>query len=183
MSRIIFLHGASSSGKSTLALAIQQRLDQPFWHLSIDHFRESGSLPMARYRTGEFDWASDRAAIFDGFHRSVAACADAGNNLILEHILDTAAWAETLRRLLKPHDVLFVALHCPMDVLAEREHARGDRPMGSAVRDQTTIHTGRIYDLELDSTDGVGANVESVLKALRSGDRRSEFHNAQADPT
>ena len=30
---IIFLHGASSSGKSTLAKILQQEIDEPFWHI------------------------------------------------------------------------------------------------------------------------------------------------------
>lgn len=44
--KIILLNGASSSGKSTLARGLQGRLDRPFWHVSIDHFRAAGVLPM-----------------------------------------------------------------------------------------------------------------------------------------
>jgi hypothetical protein len=44
--KIIFIHGASSSGKSTLARAIQTQISEPFWHVSIDHIRDSGMLPM-----------------------------------------------------------------------------------------------------------------------------------------
>jgi chloramphenicol 3-O phosphotransferase len=35
--KIIFLHGASSSGKSTIAKLLQNTIDEPFWHVSIDH--------------------------------------------------------------------------------------------------------------------------------------------------
>jgi chloramphenicol 3-O-phosphotransferase len=76
VSSIIFLHGTSSSGKSTLARALQARLDAPFWHYSIDHLRDSGVLPSARIKAGDFQWRDMRAAFFDGFHRSVAAFAD-----------------------------------------------------------------------------------------------------------
>ena len=54
MSGIIFLHGASSSGKSTLARAVQAKIDEPFWHYSIDHLRDSGIVPMARIRARRF---------------------------------------------------------------------------------------------------------------------------------
>ena len=54
--KIIFIHGPSSSGKTTLSRALQQRLDEPFWLFSIDHLREAGVLPMERIRTGEFAW-------------------------------------------------------------------------------------------------------------------------------
>ncbi|WP_299892820.1 chloramphenicol phosphotransferase CPT family protein [uncultured Ruegeria sp.] len=175
MSQIIFLHGASSSGKSTIARALQQQIEVPFWHVSIDHLRDAGVLPMARYRAEDFDWPSDRSPIFDGFHRSVSAYADAGNNLILEHILDTPGWAEDLKTRLESHDVLFVAVQCPISVLIERERLRGDRPLGSAARDQERIHEGRVYDLEVNGTEDVAANVGRILTAWRSGERRSEF--------
>lgn len=92
MSQIIFLHGASSSGKSTIARELQARIEKPLWHISIDHLRDSGVLPIERFRNGDFDWTEVRAAFFDGFHASLAAYANAGNDLILEHILDTNGW-------------------------------------------------------------------------------------------
>ncbi|NVO58173.1 AAA family ATPase [Rhodobacteraceae bacterium B1Z28] len=180
MSQIIFLHGASSSGKSMIARALQHRIDEPFWHVSIDHLRDAGVLPLIRYRRGDFDWQSDRAKIFDGFHKSLAAYATAGNNLILEHILDTPRWAEELQVLFRPHDVLFVAVQCPVAVLVERERDRGDRPQGSAERDQATIHLDRRYDLEVNSVDDVDANVRAILQAWHSGLRRSEFSQTLA---
>ncbi|MDA7966906.1 AAA family ATPase [Ruegeria sp.] len=175
MSQIIFLHGASSSGKSTIARALQRALPQPFWHVSVDHLRDSGVIPMERFRSGEFDWQVARPALFEGFHRSLAAYADAGNDLIIEHILDTEGWPEKLHDLLRQHDVLFVAVHCSIPLLRERERQRGDRSVGRAEKDQSTIHAGRVYDLELNSEDGVKANVTAILKALHSGVRRSEF--------
>ncbi|MGI6244785.1 MAG: chloramphenicol phosphotransferase CPT family protein [Pseudochelatococcus sp.] len=175
MAQIIFLHGASSSGKSTIAKVLQTRIEKPFWHVSIDHLRDSGVLPLSRFRSGEFVWSDARKAFFDGFHASLAAYADAGNNLILEHILDTDGWLETLRGLLARHDVFFVAVHCPLDVLIAREIARGDRPVGSARRDHETIHIGKSYDLELNSVDGVEVNVDKLLAAWRNARRSSSF--------
>ncbi|MEX0306231.1 MAG: chloramphenicol phosphotransferase CPT family protein [Ruegeria sp.] len=175
MSQIIFLHGASSSGKTTLARALQMKAETPFWHVSIDHLRDSGVLPMQRFQSKEFDWSAERAKFFDGFHASLAAYANAGNNLIIEHILDTSGWVETLKRGLTNHDVLFVAVHCPTDVLVQRETARGDRLPGSAMKDQQTIHRGRVYDLEVNSLDGAETNVSIILDAWRTGVRRSEF--------
>ena len=176
MAHIIFLHGASSSGKSTLARALQASIEQPFWHMSIDHLHDAGVLPTRRFENGDFAWSASRTAFFAGFHASLAAYADAGNNLILEHILDTAGWAEDLHRHFALHDVLFVAVHCPLELLIEREETRNNRPAGSAERDFHTIHRGRRYDLELDSEDGTGPNVQKVLDASRSGRRVSEFN-------
>lgn len=175
MAQIIFLHGASSSGKSTIARALQERIESPFWHISIDHLRDAGVLPTRRFKSGEFRWGDARAAFFDGFHGSLKAYADAGNDLILEHILDTQGWLDMLAELFAQHDVFFVGVHCPLELLIEREAARGDRPVGSARQDYETIHVGMTYDIELSSTDGVDTNVEALLMSWRSGRRVSSF--------
>ncbi len=175
MSHIIFIHGASSSGKSTLAKAIQTRIEYPFWHISIDVLRDAGVLPIERFRSGEFSWHDAREAFFDGFHASLAAYADAGNHLIIEHILESDEWLKLLRRLLGHHDVFFVGLHCPLEVLVDREIARGDRPIGSAKRDFESIHIGKLYDLELDALDGADANATKLLERWRSANRSSSF--------
>lgn len=173
--RIIFIHGPSSSGKSTLGKALQQAIEAPFWRWSIDHLRDAKVLPSDRIRAGEFLWSEMRAPFFDGFHRSVAAFAEAGNDLILEHILDTPGWADELKARLAPFDVLFVGVHCDPAELRRREIARGDRPLGSAEKDFETVHVGRVYDIEVDGRSSVAENVRAVLERWRSGERRSEF--------
>ncbi|MBO9133575.1 AAA family ATPase [Rhizobium sp. B230/85] len=175
MAHVIFLHGASSSGKSTIAKALQKRIEQPFWHVSIDHLRDAGVLPTERFKNGDFRWGDARTAFFNGFHGSLRAYADAGNNLILEHILDTEGWLETLVDLLAEHDVVFAAVHSPLATLIEREAARGDRPVGSAKKDFETIHAGKTYDIELQCDDGVDRNVEKLLDAWRTESRSSNF--------
>jgi chloramphenicol 3-O phosphotransferase len=173
--KIIFLHGASSSGKSTLARGIQARIDVPFWHISIDHLRDAGVLPMARFKSGDFDWKAARAPFFDGFHHSLAAYAAAGNNLVLEHILDGEGWLDQLVQLFAPFEVFFVGVHCPLPLLIAREKARGDRPVGSAEQDFRTIHLGRSYDLEVQGDGDAVENVGSILAAWRDRSPMSIF--------
>lgn len=175
MGQIIILHGPSSSGKSTTALALQNAVELPFWHISIDHLRDSGVLPNDRIKRGDFRWRDMRTPFFDGFHTSLAAYASAGNNLIIEHIFDTAAWVDDLKGLLAPYDVFFVGLHCEIEELRRREKLRGDRPIGSAEQDFKTVHSGRVYDIEVQGQDPVARNVELILERWRSGQRRSEF--------
>ena len=81
--KIILINGASSSGKTTLSRALQKKLEEPFWHFSIDHLRKARVLPLERIKSGEFAWPSMRSAFFEGFHRSLPALAEAGNNLIV----------------------------------------------------------------------------------------------------
>ena len=83
--RIILIHGASSAGKSTLARALQSRAPEPFWRYSFDTLRDGGVLPLGH---PGFVWAERRERVFEGLHRSILAFAEAGNDLILEMILD-----------------------------------------------------------------------------------------------
>ncbi|WDZ76816.1 AAA family ATPase [Ensifer adhaerens] len=163
--KIIFIHGASSSGKSTLARAVQAQIGEPFWHVSIDHIRDSGMLPMERFRRGDFQWRQYRTGFFEGFHRSLVAYASAGNNLLLEHILEEPGWAADLAVMLEPFDVFFVALHCELEELVRRETLRGDRRIGSAADDFHRIHEGQRYDLHLHSEQAAEDNAAKLISA------------------
>lgn len=165
---IILLNGATSSGKSTLARALQAALDGPFWHLSIDHLLDAGVLPRERIERGDFAWAELRPAFFDGFHRCLPVLAEAGNALIVEHIVETEAWRRKLLDLLAPFDVFYVGLHCPLEELERREAARGDRPLGQARIDFASVHAGSLYDLDVDATTPVAAQVQAVAAAWRA---------------
>ena len=173
--KIILLNGASSAGKSTLARSLQQRLPEPFWHWSFDHLRESNALPMARIRNGELDWARMRPAVFDGFHRSLLAFAGAGNNLIVDHIIEQEQWLADLVQLLAPFDVFFVGVHCPLPELERREQHRGDRRSGEARRDFDTVHRFTDYDLAIDATQPIEASVARLIDAWRARSRPTAF--------
>jgi len=173
--KIILINGASSAGKSTLARALQQKLPEPFLHWSFDHLRESDALPMARIRNGELDWADMRPAVFDGFHRCLSAFAGAGNNLIVDHIIEQEQWLAELVELLAPFDVFFVGVHCPLLELERRERQRGDRRPGEARRDFHTVHRFTEYDLAIDATQPNEGNVARLLTAWQARSRPTAF--------
>ena len=172
---VILLNGASSAGKSSIARAVQARIEAPFWHYSIDHIRDAGMLPMERIRRGDFVWAEMRAAFFDGFHRSLPALVGAGNNLIVEIIFETREWLCELVTLLAPFDVFCVGVHCDLAELERREKARGDRRLGDARRDFETAHLHAIYDLELDSTRPPERNADRLIAAWKTRRGPSAF--------
>lgn len=166
--RMLLINGASSSGKSTLARMLQARMPGPFWHISIDHLRDSGVLPTARIRSREFDWRALREPFFIGFERSLVAYAEAGNDLIVEHIMESEAWLTRLAMTLAGLDVFFIGVHCPLDELERREIARGDRPLGDARRDFHRIHSYCTYDVEVDGTVDAAANADAVIAAWQA---------------
>ena len=120
-------------------------------------------------------WRSARPQFFSGFHRALAGFADAGNNLIVEHILDTPGWHSELISLLQSHQVLFIGLQTPLETLRAREKARGDRPIGSAAADYERVHKGLSYDLTLDGTADPATNAERTLSALQRQQAPSQF--------
>jgi chloramphenicol 3-O phosphotransferase len=163
--KVILLNGASSSGKSTLAQALQQRLALPFWHYSIDHLLAANILPRSRIDSGEFPWPTQREQFFEGFHHSLPAFAAAGNNLIVEHIVETRSWMNRLLVLLENLDVFFVGVHCPLHELERRERERGDRRIGEARADFEITHTFGSYDIDLTSTDDAGQLASRLAEA------------------
>jgi chloramphenicol 3-O phosphotransferase len=175
LGKIILLNGASSAGKSTLARSLQQQLAEPFVHWSFDHLRESNALPMARIRNGELDWARMRPAVFDGFHRCLPAFAKAGNNLIVDHIIEQEQWLADLVRLLAPFDVFLVGVHCPLPELEHRERQRKDRHLGEARKDFHTVHRFMMYDLDIDATQPTEDNVARLITAWQARSRPTAF--------
>jgi chloramphenicol 3-O phosphotransferase len=170
--RLILLNGASSSGKSTLARALQRALDEPFLHVSSDQFVAAGMLPDRREDAGPFKWWTHlRPRFFAGFHRCLPALAEAGNDLIVEHVIEFQTWRDELGRLLADLDVFLIGVHCNLDELDRREHARGDRRTGEGRShiESDRIHSFGPYDLEVDTTAGVSAPlVEFVITAWRN---------------
>lgn len=173
--QMILLNGASSSGKSSLARAVQGVIEQPFWHISIDHLRDSGVLPSARIKSGEFAWRAMREPFFIGFETSLLAYLRAGNSLIVEHIMESEAWLHRLVGILAGQDVFFVGVHCDLAELERRELARGDRPVGDARRDFFRIHEYCLYDFEVDGTRPVEDNAETVIAAWQARQTPSAF--------
>lgn len=151
--RIIFLNGASSSGKSTLSKALQAELNEPFLHVASDHL--ALGLPARRDTSGPFQWWGHlRPRFFEGFHRSITALASGGNDLIVDHIIEFPAWRSELRHLLQAFDVFLVGVHCDLDELERRERVRGDRQIGEGRSHVVTdgIHTFGAYDYAVDTT-------------------------------
>jgi len=154
----MFLNGASSSGKSSLAKALQEALPEPFLHVSSDHLIGSGMLPVRRDNNGPFAWQIQmRPRFFAGFHRCLPALAAAGNDLIVEHIIEFPAWRTDLARLLDGLDVFLIGVRCDLAEIDRRERARGDRRPGEGRSHVETdlFHTFGPYDLDIDTTHGI----------------------------
>lgn len=144
--RIILLNGTSSAGKTTLSHALRAQLAEPFCLYASDQLADAGFRPPAPHQRH-----AGRERFFDGFHRSIPAFAAAGNDLIIEHIVEQQSWADQLAALIGHLDVFWIGVHAPLAVLEQRERDRGNRQAGEAAYHLKT-HDYCRYDLEVDTT-------------------------------
>lgn len=175
--KIIIINGPSSSGKTTLALALQNQFEFPFLRFSFDVFMENNVLPMEQIKNGTFAWSSMRPSVFNGFHQCLPVLAATGNNLIIDHIIETKSWMINLIELLSEYDVYFVGLHCSLPELERREIQRGNRRTGEARADFEIVHSFAFYDLVLSSEDSLEGNVVTLIAAWNNRSKPSAFNN------
>jgi chloramphenicol 3-O phosphotransferase len=177
---VIVLNGASSSGKSTLAHRMHTLLDLPFLLLSGDQLIEAGVVPPRRDPTGPFAWVSQmRPRFFDGLHRCIPALAAAGNNVLVEHVVEHRPWRTQLDQLLDGYDVFWVGVFCDLDEIDRREAIRGDRTRGEgrAHVERDRIHDHGPYHLHVDTTAGVtDTTAHTVINAWTSRRRSNSSH-------
>ena len=180
-SKIILINGASSAGKSTLAKAFQARVDEPFLRFSLDLLMFGGEvLPARRDPAGPFSWGSMRPTLFEGYYRSLAALASAGNNVVVDYIIETQGHLDRLVCLLAPFDVFYVGLHCPLLELERREIQRGDRGIGDARRDHELVHYFGPYDVDLDALLQAEVNSAFLITAWKARRAPSVFASIAA---
>ncbi|MCA9930428.1 MAG: AAA family ATPase [Anaerolineales bacterium] len=178
--KIIIINGPSSSGKTTLALALQRQLDIPFLRFSFDVFLENNVLPMEKIRQDSAIWTAVRPSVFSGLHQCVSALAAAGNNLIFDHIIETQSWLDDLVQLLADFDVFFIGLHCSIEELERRETERGNRRAGEAREDAKSVHRFGSYDLELNSENMAEDNAKIVVAKWAKRSHPSAFKKMAA---
>jgi chloramphenicol 3-O phosphotransferase len=173
---LILLNGASSAGKTTLCKAIRESIDAPFLHFSLDFFMfDADVLPKRRDLRYGITWAEMRPKVFEGFDRCLAALLEAGNNLVVDYIIESDAQKTRLLELLHSFDVFFVGVHCPLPELERREQARGDRRVGDAAKDFLTVHSFLPYDFEVDSCISAQENAFKIVHAWQQRGTRGAF--------
>ncbi|HSM24759.1 MAG TPA: AAA family ATPase, partial [Anaerolineaceae bacterium] len=139
------MNGVSSSGKSTVAKELAKILPD-YFHVSIDDYdyliekmedREKGKLiPI------ETDIL---------FHRQLRILSDFGVNLIVDTVIANEMVLEDFQKTFIDYPVIFVAVHCPVEILNRREKVRSDRLIGQAAKQLNFVHQNIQYNLEIDT--------------------------------
>jgi chloramphenicol 3-O phosphotransferase len=192
MGNIIFLNGCSSSGKTTLALKLQQLLPEPYQHIALDQFRDglpskvrglnapehtpgaSGLNVVPVEHNGEWvtqiQFGEHGERILQGMRRSIAIFSEIGANVIVDDLLFKREYLDDYVTVLDPNKVWFIGVKCALDVVNEREALRTGRFPGTATSHYHQVHShGEAYDLEVDtSTTSPRQVAEQIIARLGS---------------
>ncbi|QGN33391.1 chloramphenicol phosphotransferase CPT family protein [Microlunatus sp. Gsoil 973] len=170
--RVLVLNGGSSSGKSTLAGALQEILDGYWLRLGVDTLIDAaparlttvgGGLVLAD--DGSIEVGPDFKLLERQWSIGIAALARAGAAVIIEdNFLSGPAAQQRWRDALGDLPTGWVGVRCPPGVAAVRERARGDRIAGMAARQADAVHRGIAYDLEVDTSTEPAATVARRIR-------------------
>jgi chloramphenicol 3-O phosphotransferase len=185
--KIIYLNGPSSSGKTTLAKALQEAFEEPFLLVGIDKI--IGFMPEKVN-----DWRGDKASLGFSWEKGTdptghsvyhihsgpfakrivrtlkdiaLLLASQNYNLIIDDVAFGAIQVDEWKQILKNYNVLYVGVITPLDILEKREKARGDRFIGSARGQYFRVHENVAYDLEIDThAHSLEENIQKIKTKL-----------------
>jgi chloramphenicol 3-O phosphotransferase len=169
---VIILNGPSSVGKSSIIRAFQTKQTTPWLSIGIDNFFV-GVLPPKFYLEDTLEHhavmqgiASTDAQgnkvftlkvgpegqkVIKGMHRSIAAYAHAGNNVIVDYINYEPTWIPDLQEALHSLKVIWVGINASLKTIEDREKTRGTSPQGHARSHYHTVHKDVRYDLMINT--------------------------------
>jgi chloramphenicol 3-O phosphotransferase len=182
--KLILLHGTSSSGKTTVARAVQRLSDEPwvllgidaFWNAIDERWMEHG----ARASEG-FVWTEDAKIVpgpvgqrlAAGMRAALSAFARAENSVLVDDVFIDPTWLDAWRAELAGLEWLLVGVFAPVEVLEERERVRGNRIAGEARAQVDEIHRGIEYDLTVDTSRQSPEDcAQAILAALEASSRQ-----------
>jgi chloramphenicol 3-O phosphotransferase len=179
--QVIVLNGASSSGKSGIARCLQAILPEPWLALGVDTFIQT--MPFALQTSsagieivgqGQVVVGPEFRALEAAWLEGIAVMARAGARIIYDDVfLGGAATQQRLRQALGPLSVLWVGVHCDIEVAEGREIARGDRAPGMAASQAGLVHAGVVYDVEVDTTRTEAMDCARTIAARVTGGTRT----------
>jgi chloramphenicol 3-O phosphotransferase len=184
--KIIFLNGSSSAGKTTLAIMLQQMLDEPFQHMALDQFRDGlpgryrglnspdGSpgaqglnvVPVRRegHLITEIRFGSHGEQVLRGMRRAIAAFAREGNNVIVDDLLFKPDYLRDYALALEDLEAWLIGVRCSLDVVNQREARRSGRFPGTATSHFHDVHAhGCDYDLEVDTSEAAPRSCAALI--------------------
>lgn len=182
--KILFLQGASSAGKSTLAAALQVGLEEYWWMLEADDITRMQPVSErtqwwepTREQRPHPSWEPDVRLThwLAGYFGCLATLAKTGSNVIAVGGWLQTAWLRDLAKTLDGLDALCIGVYCPLEELEHREVARGDRKVGYARSHYDLVHTHSPYDLAVDTAAQTTEESVNAIAGLLANPPRIPF--------
>ena len=168
--QIIILNGTPRSGKSSISAEIQATFEGVWMNLGVDRFMQATParyLPGIGLRPGgeRQDIEPLVPILYRAMYESVAVHSRLGLNVVMDvghhdaYAIPRGILADCAQRL-AGLPVLFVGVHCPLEVIMERRRKTGwsaensaDAPVPNPILLwQREVHIPGIYDLEIDTS-------------------------------
>jgi len=137
------LNGPSSAGQTTLARAVRDARGGTL-ALSLDDL-----FCVAGPRT-KSDWKLFRALSKATFE-AAAALAKSGFDVVVDTVFERIDCLTMTRESLS--EPMLVAVTCPVEILEQRERARGDRRVGQARDQHGRVLHDAVYEMTLDTNE------------------------------
>jgi chloramphenicol 3-O phosphotransferase len=163
---IVWINGPTGAGKTSLALRLQERAAGVYLHAELDKFISMLPTRIQRSRQSLLECVD---AIVGPFHKTALMLADAGSDLIVDHVFEKAEWFDECCTLFADKHVYLVGLTAEPHVLAKRALNRGDREPNLYLEHATTVHKHTAYDVYLDSTSKTVDELASELFHFMEG--------------
>jgi chloramphenicol 3-O phosphotransferase len=188
---VVVLNGTSSAGKTTIASAVRDRraavgdfwllvgIDDVLSKLSAEWLDLGLSTGRGRHAADGLWFESTPAGpalrvgslcrqLLHIYRSTVAAAAHAGLNVIVDDVVIDAQIWDDWQVALTGLEVVWVGVHCELDVVEARERSRGDRAVGTARSQYATVHAAASYDLAIDTTScGPDQAIAELMRFLR----------------
>lgn len=143
--KVLVLNGASSSGKTTIAKALQAHLEEVYLLCGLDMFWNM-TPPSVGASSVNFPHLKTAMA------RSIIALAETGHNVVVDIVLCGTEPDRAFMQTLKSINPVMIKVDCELHELERREQDRGNRKPGLARSQYETVHADKEYDLEIDTT-------------------------------
>ena len=164
--KIIFLNGVTSSGKTSIVEALQERRDVFFYVVANDLFQEM----VGEQYLEENYWKYLSEVIILMYH-TAKLYSDLGKNVLIDGILverdEIKPHYERLMEIMKDSPFSIVEVYCPLDICRKRNIERGDRFESQSDEQAELMSKDIRYTMRVDTSVNSPAEcAEQIVKAL-----------------
>jgi len=164
--KIIFLNGVTSSGKTSIVEALQERRDQFFYVVANDLFQE-----MVGEQYLEEDYWKYLSEVIIMMYHTAKLYSDLGKNVLIDGILverdEIKPHYEQLMEIMKDSPLSIVEVYCPLDICKKRNIERGDRYESQSDEQAELMSKDIKYTMRVDTSVNSPAEcAEQIVKKL-----------------